>query len=135
MADEPLLVSLPGGVRADVSYKGFEIKTDQPAYAGGTGSAPSPFDLFLASLAACAGYFVVAFCRERNLSTEGLSLSMRTERNPQTKMISKAAIDISLPPGFPEKYRNAVIKAADQCTVKRHILSPPSFEITAKSAS
>jgi ribosomal protein S12 methylthiotransferase accessory factor len=135
MADETLLVSLPGGVRADVSYKGFEIRTDQPAYAGGANSAPSPFDLFLASLAACAGYFVVAFCLERKLSTEGLSLSMRTERNPQTRMISKMAIDISLPPGFPEKYRNAVIKAADQCTVKRHILTPPAFEITANIKS
>lgn len=135
MADETLLVSLPEGVRADVSYKGFEIRTDQPAYAGGTNSAPSPFDLFLASLAACAGYFVVAFCLERKLSTEGLSLSMRTERNPQTRMISKMTIDITLPPGFPEKYRNAVIKAADQCTVKRHILSPPAFEITANIQS
>ncbi len=135
MADETLLVSLPGGVRADVSYKGFEIRTDQPAYAGGTNSAPSPFDLFMASLAACAGYFVVAFCLERKLSTKGLSLSMRTERNPQTRMISKMIIDIILPPGFPEKYRNAVIKAADQCTVKRHILSPPAFEITANIQS
>ena len=132
MADETLSVSLPGGVRADVSYKGFEFRTDQPAYAGGTNSAPSPFDLFLASLAACAGYFVVAFCRERKLSTEGLTLSMRTERSPETRMISKIAIDISLPPGFPSKYRNAVIKAADQCTVKRHILTPPAFEISAK---
>jgi len=135
MADEPLLVTLPGGVRADVSYKGFTFHTDQPAYAGGANSAPSPFDLFLASLAACAGYFVVSFCLERKISTEGLSLSIRTERNPQTRMISKMTIDITLPPGFPEKYRNAVIKAADQCTVKRHILSPPAFEITANIPS
>jgi putative redox protein len=135
MADEILLVSLPGGVRVDVAYKGFEIRTDQPAYAGGTNTAPSPFDMFLASLAACAGYFVVAFFQERKLSTEGLSLSMRTERNPETRMISKIATDIALPPGFPEKYRGAVIKAADQCTVKRHILAPPAFEISAKIGS
>jgi len=119
----------------DVSYKGFVIRTDQPVDEDGTNSAPAPFDLFLASIAACAGYYVVAFCRPREIPTEGVSVSMRTERNPETKMISKISIDIALPPGFPEKYRAAIVKAVDQCTVKRLILNPPAFEITAKSAS
>jgi len=135
MADRTLLVSFPGGVRVDVSYKGFVIRTDQPVDEEGTNSAPAPFDLFLASIAACAGYYVVAFCRPREIPTEGVSVSMRTERNPETKMISKISIDIALPPGFPEKYRAAIIKAVDQCTVKRLILNPPAFEITAKPAS
>lgn len=129
--DEAIHVSFPGGVRVNAVFKGFEFKTDQPASAGGTGAAPSPFDYFLASLATCAGYFVAAFCRERQIETEGMSLSMRMERSPETRMISKIAIDISLPPGFPEKYKTAVVKAADQCTVKNHILKPPGFEITA----
>ena len=129
--DELIKVTFPGGVRVDAAFKGFTFKTDQPAYAGGTGAAPSPFDLFLASLATCAGYFVVLFCAERKIPTEGLDVTMRTERDPKTRMIAKVAIDISLPPGFPEKYKTAVIKAADQCTVKRHILAPPAFEITA----
>jgi ribosomal protein S12 methylthiotransferase accessory factor len=132
MDDKTIHVAFPGGVRVEAHYKGFVMATDQPSYAGGEGSAPSPFDLFLGSLAACAGYFVVAFCRERQISTEGLSLAMRMERNPKTRMISKVAIDISLPPGFPEKYKGAVIKAADQCTVKRHIAQPPAFEINAE---
>ena len=135
MADRTLWVSFPGGVRVDVSYKGFVIRTDQPVDEEGTNSAPAPFDLFLASIAACAGYYVVAFCRPREIPTEGVSVSMRTERNPETKMISKISIDIALPPGFPEKYRAAIIKAVDQCTVKRLILNPPAFEITAKPAS
>jgi putative redox protein len=127
--DELIKVTFPGGVRVDASYKGFTFKTDQPAYAGGTGSQPSPFDLFLASLATCAGYFVVSFCEERKIPSEGMEITMRTERDPKTRMIAKVAIDISLPPGFPEKYKAAVVKAADQCTVKKHILSPPAFEI------
>ena len=129
--DELIKVTFPGGVRADAAFKGFTFKTDQPAYAGGTGAEPSPFDLFLASLATCAGYFVVSFCVERKIPAIGLEVTMRTERDPKTRMIAKVAVDISLPPGFPEKYRAAVIKAADQCTVKRHILAPPAFEIIA----
>jgi putative redox protein len=129
--DEVMKVTFPGGVRVDAAVKGFAVKTDQPAYAGGTNTAPAPFDLFLASLATCAGYYVIAFCRERKIPTEGLELFLRTERNQQTRMVGKVGIEISLPPGFPEKYKAAVIKSADQCAVKKHILMPPAFEITA----
>lgn len=133
--DESLKVTFPGGVRVDASYKGFTFKTDQPAYAGGTNTQPSPFDLFLASLATCAGYYVVSFCQERKIVTEGLEITMRTERDPNTHLIGVVYIDITLPAGFPEKYKAAVIKAADQCTVKRHMMQPPDFEITASLPS
>ena len=133
--DEPIRVSFPGGVRVDADFKGFTFKTDQPAYAGGTGTQPSPFDLFLASLATCAGYYVVSFCEERKIPSEGLELTLRMERDPNTHLIGLIAIDISLPPGFPEKYKAAVVKAADQCTVKKVILNPPAFEITAAARS
>jgi ribosomal protein S12 methylthiotransferase accessory factor len=129
--DEPIKVTFPGGVRVDASFKGFTFKTDQPAYAGGTGTQPSPFDLFLASLATCAGYYVVSFFEERNIPSDGLEITMRTERDPATRRIGLVAIDISLPQGFPVKYRTAAVKAADQCTVKKLILNPPAFEITA----
>jgi len=132
MESRVIQVSFPGGLRVDASYKGFVIQTDQPIYEGGTGAAPAPFDLFLASLATCAGYFVLVFCRERKIPTDGLALSVRTEKNPETKMISRISIEILLPPGFPEKYKAAVVKAADQCTVKRHIVQPPAFEVEAK---
>ncbi len=128
----PLIeVSFPGGVRVDAAFKGFTVKTDQPVNEGGEGGAPSPFDYFLVSLATCAGYFIAAFCVERKIPTEGLSLSMTWDRNRETHLITKMRISVALPPGFPEKYKAAVIKAADQCTVKRHMLNPPAFEITA----
>jgi len=132
MESRVIQVSFPGGVRVDASYKGFVIQTDQPAAEGGTGAAPAPFDLFLASLATCAGYFVLVFCRERKIPTDGLALSLRTEKNPETKMIARVSIEIMLPPGFPMKYKAAVVKAADQCTVKRHITQPPVFQVEAK---
>jgi putative redox protein len=131
MGDRELQVTFAGGLRVDAAYKGFVIKTDQPVYQGGEGAAPAPFDLFLASIATCAGFYVAAFCRERGISTEGAGVTMRTEKDPETKMISRIRIDVHLPAGFPEKYLRAVIKAVDTCTVKAHILKPPAFEITA----
>ena len=114
--------------RIDVEHKGFTVRTDQPVKDGGDGSAPSPFDLFLASLAACAGYYALAFCKERQIPTVGLGVTMTTERGEVSKMIDKIAIAVDLPAGFPEKYRAALIKAVDHCTVKAHIQRPPQFE-------
>ena len=130
--DREMKVSFPGGVRVDAEYKGFVIKTDQPAYQGGEGSEPAPFDLFLASLATCAGYYVLAFCNKREIPTENAAVVMKTRRNPETRRIEKISIEIQLPPEFPEKYKKAVIKAVDSCSVKIHILNPPAFEVEAK---
>jgi len=132
MPDNEIQVTFPGGVRVNAEYHGFTIATDQPAYAGGQGIAPAPFDLFLASLATCAGYYVLAFCRQRQISTEGLGVTMGMEKNPETKMISRITIDINLPPGFPERYKDAVVRAADMCAVKAHIQKPPVMEVRAE---
>ena len=132
MTEREIQVTFPGGLKVDAVYKGFLIKTDQPVHQGGEGSAPAPFDLFLASIATCAGFYVVAFCRERGIPTENAGVVMHAEKDPETKMISKIRIALRLPAGFPEKYLRAVIKAVDYCTVKAHILKPPAFEITAE---
>ena len=130
--DREMKISFPGGLRVDAEYKGFVIKTDQPVYSGGDGSAPAPFDLFLASIATCAGYYVLAFCNKREIPTEKAAVVMKTRKNPETKMIEKISIEIQLSPEFPEKYKKAVIKAVDGCAVKAHILNPPVFEVEAK---
>ncbi|MCX6565986.1 MAG: OsmC family protein [Candidatus Aminicenantes bacterium] len=131
MADNEMHVTFPGGVRVDAAYHGFTIHTDQPVRDGGEGSAPSPFSLFLASLATCAGYYVISFCRSRNIPTDGIELTMTTQWDAKGKMISLASIEISLPPDFPEKYAPAVVRAADQCTVKAHLQFPPDIETKA----
>ena len=125
-------VTFPGGLRVDAAYKGFTIKTDQPVHEGGEGTVPSPFDLFLASLGTCAGYYVLAFCRQRGIPTENASVEMKMTKSAGSRMIEKISIEIQLPPEFPEKYKTAIIKSADTCTVKAHIAKPPLFEITAK---
>lgn len=112
-----------------VNYKGFEILTDQPVKAGGDNAAPSPFDFFLISIGACAGWYVKSFCQQRNLSEEGIKVMMKTHRNPEKRMIDNIEIDINLPHDFPDKYRHAVIKAAGACTVKKHIADAPEFSI------
>ncbi|GAB4254619.1 OsmC family protein [Deferrisoma sp.] len=121
-------VRFPGGVAVDVEVKGHVIHTDQPERAGGGGTGPSPFDVFLASIAACAGYFALRFCQERNIDTAGLGVTLEVERDPERHRVSKLTTRVRLPEGFPEKYRKAIARAVDECTVKRHILEPPAFE-------
>lgn len=130
MTDDEILVRLPGGSRVEAHWRGFTIPTDQPVPAGGTNSAPSPFDLFLASLATCAGYYVLAFCQERKIPTEGITLAQRMERDPKSKMVDLVSIEIRLPADFPAKYKDAVIKAAEHCAVKAHLAFPPDFKIS-----
>jgi putative redox protein len=130
--DKEIKVTFPGGLRVDAEYKGRIIQTDQPVYQGGEGTAPAPFDLFLASIATCAGFYVIAFCQKRGISTENASLVMKTEKNPESKRIEKISIEIQLPPEFPEEYKSAIIKAVDTCVVRLHIQNPPQFETEAK---
>lgn len=124
-----LIITFPGGRKVDAEYKGHTIHTDQPAHAGGDDSAPSPFDYFLASIGTCSGIYVVDFCAKRNIPLEGVRIVQKMERDPEKKMISHIRLDIEVPPGFPDKYRDSLIRVVDLCTVKKHILDPPEFAI------
>lgn len=123
-------IYFPGGKKVYADYKDFTHKTDQPVHAAGEGSAPSPFDLFLASLGTCAGFYVLGFCQNRGIATEGIELIQSLEVDPETRMVSKVNLEIKLPPTFPEKYKSAVIQSATLCTVKKHLENPPQFNIT-----
>jgi len=122
-------IRFPGGLEVEAVHEGFTILTDQPVAQGGSGAAPTPFDLFLASIGTCAGLYALRFCQQRNLDAEGLALKLAAERDPASKGISRIRIEVTLPPAFPEKYREAILRAVDQCKVKRHILEPPRFEV------
>jgi putative redox protein len=123
-------VYFPGGQRVDVLHEGFWIRTDQPVALGGEGSGPSPLDLFVASIATCAGFYALRFCQQRNLDERGLALSAVPERSTDGKRIDCVRIELTLPPAFPEKYREAISRAIDQCSVKRHLLDPPQIDVT-----
>ncbi|NLO91498.1 MAG: osmotically inducible protein OsmC [Elusimicrobia bacterium] len=124
-------ILFPGGKKVHVKHRDFVIQTDQPLSGGGENSAPTPFDLFMAALASCAGFFVQDFVSKRGFPTDQLKMTARATRDEQTHLLKKLEIDITLPPGFPEKYRPAAIKAAELCLVARNLQAPP--EITIKT--
>jgi len=124
-----MTVSFPGGMKVYADYNGFTHKTDQPARGGGENTAPSPFELFLASLGTCAGFYVLSFCRGREIDPSGIEIRQSMEADPQTHLIAKVTIEIILPATFPEKYRAAVVQAAQACTVKKHLEKPPAFNL------
>jgi ribosomal protein S12 methylthiotransferase accessory factor len=124
-----MTVSFPGGKRVTAAYDGFEIATDQCNDNGGEGSAPEPFDLFLASLATCSGIYVLGFCQKRNIPHEGIRLTQSWEKDEKTKRLSDVRILIEVPPDFPEKYHSALVRAASQCTVKKTMENPPEFTV------
>ena len=113
----------------DAHFGGFTLQTDQPLSGGGDGSAPTPFATFLASIGTCAGIYVLGFCRQRGIPTEGVRLVQRLEVDHLSGMVRSVKLDIQVPPGFPDKYRPAVIRAAEQCAVKKHLEHPPVFEV------
>ena len=128
-------ISFPGGKKVDSHFKGFSVCTDQHEKAGGDGTAPSPTELFLASIGTCAGYFALIFCDKRKLDTKGLSINVDFQANRKTFMIEKIVMHITLPENFPDKYADALIKAIDRCHVKKHFSQPPEFEYrTSQSA-
>jgi putative redox protein len=123
-------IYFPGGKRVYADYDGFTIPTDQPVRGGGDGSAPAPFDLFLASIGTCAGIYALGFMQQRGIDPTGSKLTMRTYRNPAIGLIDRVELELKTPPDFPEKYRDAIINAMDLCAVKKHLVQPPQFEIT-----
>ena len=125
-------VYFDGGRKVNATIKGFTIKTDQHEKAGGEGSAPEPFTLFLASIATCAGVYVQSFCIQRDIPVNEITISMDYEVDPIAKMIALIRIKIHVPDDFPVKYENALINAAALCTVKRHLSDKIQTEITVK---
>ena len=129
MSSKTMTVSFPGGKRVNASYNGFEIATDQAVDSGGDGSAPEPYDYFLASLATCAGIYVLGFCQKRGIPHDGISLSQSWDREEKTNRLSSVRISIEVPADFPDKYHKALIRAASQCSVKKTLENPPEFTV------
>ena len=118
-------ITFPGGAQVDANFGGFTVKTDQPPMS----SAPTPFATFLASIGTCAGIYVLGFCNQRGISTDGIRIIQRMYSDPRTGLIGQIDLDIQLPTTFPEKYKSAVIRSAEQCAVKKHLEHPPTFNV------
>jgi ribosomal protein S12 methylthiotransferase accessory factor len=124
-----MVVTFPGGRKVDTAIRGHVIRTDQPVDNGGEDTAPAPFDLFLAAIGTCAGIYVVGFCRKRDLPTDGIRIVQRNHLHAETGVLSRVELDIEVPAAFPEKYREALVRVADQCAVKKAIQAQPIFEV------
>lgn len=122
-------VTFPGGKRVTANFLDHQVHTDQPTKAGGGGTAPSPFELFFASLATCAGYYVLEFCNSRQIPLDGVRLSQTFDRDVASKRVTAVHLAIALPPGFPEKYKQAVAQAAQGCAVKKLVENPPTMDV------
>ena len=127
-----MVIDFPGGARVDAHFGPYTVKTDQPSVGGGEGSAPTPFAVFLASMGTCVGIYVLGFCKQRGLSTDGIRVVQRVIPSPIYRgMVGKVQFEIQVPPDFPEKYHNALVRSAEQCAVKKHLELPPEFEVQA----
>jgi len=117
--------------QVEARFEGFTVLADQPKAEGGSGAAPWPFALFLASLATCTAFYVQGFCQVREIDQTGMKLLMRTFSDSQGKRLERVELELKLPPGFPEKYEKAIVRVANQCAVKKAILNPPEIELHA----
>ncbi|HEY5731710.1 MAG TPA: OsmC family protein [Anaerolineales bacterium] len=121
-----MIVDFPGGSRVDAHFGNFTMATDQPPVA----SAPTPFAVFLSSIGTCAGIYVLGFCQQRGIPTEGIRIVQRVNSNPLSRMVDKIDLEIQVPSEFPDKYRDSLIRSAELCAVKKHLENPPAFDIT-----
>lgn len=124
-----MVTRFPGGTRVDTEFGPYVVRTDQPPQAGGQGLAPTPFATFLASIGACAGAYVLAFCRKRGLSTDGIQIMQTMDSGTGTGLVTAIHLAIQVPAEFPEKYRDPLIRAVEQCAVKRHLEATPVLAI------
>ncbi|VAW46201.1 OsmC-like N-terminal domain / Ribosomal protein S12p methylthiotransferase accessory factor YcaO [hydrothermal vent metagenome] len=118
-------------LRVEAVFDDFSIIADQPIRYKGDGSAPSPFDYFLASSALCAGYFVRVYCLARDIPTEHIRLSQNNIVDPENRYQQIFQIQLELPDGISDKDRQGILRSVDRCTVKKVIQTGPEFKVEA----
>lgn len=119
-------------LRLEASFDDFTVISDQPIRYKGDGTAPGPFDYFLASSALCAAYFVKVYCVARDIPTEDIKVTQNNIVDPENRYNQIFNIEIELPQSISEHDREGILKAMDRCTVKRVIQNSPGFKITPK---
>ena len=118
-------------LRLEAKFDDFSVITDQPIRYKGDGSAPGPFDYFLASSALCAAYFVRVYCLSRNIPSDDIRLSQNNIVDPENRHKQIFKIQVELPESIPEKDRQGILRSIDRCTVKKTVQEGPEFIIEA----
>ncbi|EDY86863.1 YcaO [gamma proteobacterium HTCC5015] len=122
-------VNFLDNLRLEAKFDDFTVVADQPIRYKGDGSAPSPFDYFLASSALCAAYFVKVYCKARDISTDNIRVSQNNIVDPENRYQQIFKIQVELPEEISEKDRQGILRAIDRCTVKKVVQAGPDFEI------
>ena len=122
-----MVIDFPGGARVDAHFGPFTVKTDQPP----ASTAPTPFATFLSSIGTCAGIYVLGFCQQRNLPIDGIRIIQRVHSD-MSGMVKSIDLEIQTPPDFPEKYLPSLVRSAELCAVKKHLETPPQFNVYTK---
>lgn len=123
-----MIIDFPGGDRVDAHFGPFDVATDQPA-PGYAPKDPTPFLVFLSSIGTCAGIYIVGFCKQRGIPYEDIHIRQRVSSSPINGLVENIELEIQVPPDFPEKYYEALIRSADQCKVKKSLEHPPKFKV------
>jgi ribosomal protein S12 methylthiotransferase accessory factor len=126
-----ITVNFLDNLRLEAKFDDFTITTDQPIRYKGNGTAPSPFDYFLASSALCAAYFVKLHCLSRDILTDDIRISQNNIVDPENRYNQTFQIQVELPPSISERDRQGILRSADRCTVKKVIQQAPKFKIDA----
>ncbi|WP_321396811.1 OsmC domain/YcaO domain-containing protein [Emcibacter sp.] len=124
-----ITVNFLDNLRLEARFDDFTITTDQPVRYKGDGTAPSPFDYFLASSALCAAYFIKVYCLSRDIPTDDIRVSQNNIVDPENRYNQTFQIQVELPPGISERDRLGILRSADRCTVKKVIQQTPEFKI------
>ncbi|MGL6029235.1 MAG: OsmC family protein, partial [Legionella sp.] len=122
-------VNFLDNLRLEAKFDDFTVTSDQPIRYKGDGSAPSPFDYFLASSALCAAYFIKVYCKARDISTEHIRLSQNNIVDPEDRYNQIFQIQVELPDDISEKDREGILRSIDRCTVKKVVQTGPEFKI------
>ncbi|RPA63259.1 OsmC domain/YcaO domain-containing protein [Shewanella frigidimarina] len=122
-------VNFLDNLRLEAKFDDFTVTADQPIRYKGDGSAPSPFDYFLASSALCAAYFIKVYCKARDISTENIKLSQNNIVDPEDRYNQIFQIQVELPDDISDKDRQGILRSIDRCTVKKVVQTGPEFKI------
>lgn len=126
---QPITVTWDGGVRFTADVRGHKVVVDQPQKAGGQDSAPMPLELVPTSLGTCVALFVQQFLVTRGLDASGLTVEVQTVGAANPHRIGKFEVAVKIPGGVPEKYREAVRRAAEGCTVHHTLTHQPEIAV------
>jgi len=131
---KPITVTWDGGVRFTADIRGHKVHVDQPVKAGGQDSAPMPLELMSASLGTCVAFFVQQFLVTRGLDATGLAVDVQSLGAANPHRIGRFEVNVKIPSGMPEKYREAVKRAAEGCTVHHTLTHAPEIDVQIEAA-